>query len=353
MSEVKKIINFNDEELKIIKDDINSVFNKKDLSTSFKHFFISSKYKRFLYIIRLIGFIFFIVGGPICLIVFRENILTALYSVLIIFGINTTIIMSVRFLAIKQVFNNKIKNAFCQYNDKYIKMAAHNACEQLEIKAISNSFTIVPEKFLVISAGINYSVWTEKVLVGNVNKQDFNCGTMIEKIVRVQKTGKTTTRTTTYNRYLYFTCYINTQDFVTTIKPENLVTRIMGSNRGDQLESPDFEKLFSLDYRDPIKLRKLLVPKVMSNMIDLAATQKPLPYIFINEKQVTLMYPYMNITSPYTSSGNLLNLIIKNNTEEGLLKDVLDMLDFTLNIVVSSYAWISSLQLNTKLIFKN
>lgn len=350
MSEVKKIINFNDEELKIIKDDVNSVFNKKDLSTSFKHFFISSKYKRFLYIIMLIGFIFFIVGGPICLIVFRENILTALYSVLIIFGINiAVVIMSVIFLAIKQVFNNKIKNAFCQYNDKYIKMAAHNACEQLEIKAITNSFTIVPEKFLVISAGMNHSVWTEKVLVGNVNKQDFNCGTMIEKIVDHDEE----TEEITYNRYLYFTCYINTQDFVTTIKPENLVTRIMGSNRGDQLESPDFEKLFSLDYRDPIKLRKLLVPKVMSNMIDLAATQKPLPYIFINEKQVTLMYPYMNITSPYTSSGNLLNLIIKNNTEEGLLKDVLDMLDFTLNIVVSSYAWISSLQLNTKLIFKN
>ncbi len=193
----------------------------------------------------------------------------------------------------------------------------------------------------------------KKVLVGNINKQDFNCGTMIEKIVRVQRTGKTTTTRTIYNRYLYFTCNINAQDVVTTIQPETLGSRILGSNRGDQLESPEFEKLFALDYSDPIKLRKLLTPKVMSNMIDLAATQKPLPNIFVNETQVTLMYSYMNISSPNSSSANLLNLIIKNSSEEDLLNDVFAMLDFTLNIFISSYAWISSLDLNSALVNKN
>ncbi len=350
MSEVKKIVNFNDEEFKIIKDDVSSIYQNV-LNTSFKRFFISNKYKWLSYIILIVGIILFITGIT-CTMIFKEEPSKTIYFGLIFSGFAIIIIAIISF-SIGQVFNNKIKNAFRKHNTKYIKMAAHNAFEQLEIKDVSNNFTIIPQKFLVFGSSMNHRVWTEKVLVGNVNNQDFNCGTMIEKIVRVQKTGKSTTNRTTYNRYLYFTCHINPQDFVTTIKPETLGSRIIGSNRGDQLESSEFEKLFALDYSDPIKLRKLLVPKIMSNMIDLATMQKPLPNIFVNETQVTLMYPYMNISSPNSSNANLLNLIIKNSSEEELLNDVLAMLDFTLNIVMYSYAWISSLELNSKLVSKN
>ncbi|WP_342275680.1 hypothetical protein [Spiroplasma endosymbiont of Nebria brevicollis] len=61
MSEVKKIVNFNDEEIKIIKDDVNSIYQKV-LNTSFKRFFISNKYKWLSYIILIVGAILFIAG---------------------------------------------------------------------------------------------------------------------------------------------------------------------------------------------------------------------------------------------------------------------------------------------------
>ncbi|WP_308150124.1 hypothetical protein [Spiroplasma sp. AdecLV25b] len=344
MSEVKKIVNFNDEEFKIIKDDVSSIYQNV-LNTSFKRFFISNKYKWLSYIILIVGIILFITGIT-CTMIFKEEPSKTIYFGLIFSGFAIIIIAIISF-SIGQVFNNKIKNCGFSSIMVLIVLATKVSFD------VSNNFTIIPQKFLVFGSSMNHRVWTEKVLVGNVNNQDFNCGTMIEKIVRVQKTGKSTTIRTTYNRYLYFTCHINPQDFVTTIKPETLGSRIMGSNRGDQLESSEFEKLFALDYSDPIKLRKLLVPKIMSNMIDLATMQKPLPNIFVNETQVTLMYPYMNISSPNSSNANLLNLIIKNSSEEELLNDVLAMLDFTLNIVMYSYAWISSLELNSKLVSKN
>lgn len=121
----------------------------------------------------------------------------------------------------------------------------------------------------------------------------------------------------------------------------------MGSNRGDQLESSAFEKLFALDYSDPIKLRKLLVPKVMSNMIDLANNQKSIPRIYVNKNQVTLMFSYMNIGA----IDNLINLIIADN-EEKLLENVIKMLNSTLNIINNSYQWVVSLGLAKQLLFK-
>lgn len=45
---------------------------------------------------------------------------------------------------------------------------------------------------------------------------------MLEKNTRTYKTGKTTTTSTTYNRYLYFTCLIDMQDVITTIVPGNI-----------------------------------------------------------------------------------------------------------------------------------
>lgn len=173
---------------------------------------------------------------------------------------------------------------------------------------------------------------------------------MLEKIIRTYKTGKTST-TTTYNRYLYFTCLIDFQDVVTTIVPETIGSRIMGSNRGDQLESAAFEKLFALDYSDPIKLRKLLVPKVMSNMIDLANKQKPIPRIYVNKNQVTLMFPYINIGSVDSGSGNLINLIIGDN-EDKLLENIINMLNFTLDIIINAYQWVVNLDLVKELMFK-
>lgn len=349
MSRNNSIIKFNENELKIIKENIHSIYNKI-LNTSFKRMFISNVYKIIAYIILALGFFTIMLGIIFLSSLLPEKASSTFYLVIVIIGI-IFILVGTLLVTVGQTFSKKIKREFLEYNINYLKMAVNSTFKAVEITNVINNFTIVPQKFLVIGSDFNHRVWTEKVIIGSINDKNFNCGTTLEKITRTYKTGKTTTTSTTYNRYLYFTCLIDIQDVITTIVPETLGSRIMGSNRGDQLESAAFEKLFALDYSDPIKLRKLLVPKVMSKMVDLANAQEKIPRIYVNKNQVTLMFPYMNIGSDNSSTANLLNLVIA-NSEEKLLENVVEMLNFTLDIIINSYQWVVSLDLSKELLFK-
>lgn len=233
-------------------------------------------------------------------------------------------------------------------NYQYLKMAFKSAYDSVILHNIGDDFTIEPQKFLIkYGSLLGNTVTNEKVLVGTINGKHFNCGTVMHMIAKPKRSIDLLINldNNIYNRYLYFTCLIDSQDIITTITPETLSSKILGSNRSPQLESTTFEKLFALDCEDPVKLRKLLVPTVMAKMIDLANVQKQLPNIYINNNQITLRFSYKNIDSYESKEGNLFNFVVKSSDEEKITENIINSLNASVNLFINCYEWINSLDL--------
>lgn len=88
--------------------------------------------------------------------------------------------------------------------------------------------------------------------------------------------------------HLYLYAKIDKTNFQTALAAKEGLSKIFTSKKAREsaLESEEFEKKFKIDHHsDPIKLRKLLSPRVMENLINLAKTQK-IPEIFINDDEI-------------------------------------------------------------------
>ncbi len=108
--------------------------------------------------------------------------------------------------------------------------------------------------------------------------------------------------------HLYLLVKIDQTNFQTQIFPKTGFSKFFTSkkDRENALESEEFEKFFKIQHEDdPIKLRKLLSPRVMSNLNDLAKKQK-IPEIIINNDEI-IIHQIVNTsvsTSSYLSFAN-------------------------------------------------
>lgn len=171
MNRNNNIVKFNDDELNIIKENIHSIYNKI-LNTPFKQMFIRNVYKIIAYLILTLGFLAIMIAIGTLLV---TNVSKTFYLIMIILGI-ILILIGTLLVTVGQVFAKKIKQEFLKYNINYLKMAVDATFKEVEISSVSNKFTIVPQKFLTIGSSFNHRVWTEKVIIGNINNKNFNCG---------------------------------------------------------------------------------------------------------------------------------------------------------------------------------
>lgn len=190
MNKNDSIVKFNDDDLNIIKENIHSIYNKV-LNTRLKQMFTRNVYKIIAYIILTLGLLAIIIAITTLLL---TKVSKTFYLVLIIIGI-ILVLFAILLVTVRQVFLKKIKQEFLKHNIHNLKMAVNVTFKEVEISNVSNKFTIMPQKFLIIGSNFNHRVYTEKVIIGNINDKRFNCGTMLEKIIKTYKTGKTTTTT--------------------------------------------------------------------------------------------------------------------------------------------------------------
>ena len=176
------IVNFNDDQLKIIKENVDTIYHKI-LNTRFKQVLISNAYKIIAYLIFILGFLVMTIGIVLIYSVLRVNLSKTFYLVIITIGIMLILFGSL-LIIMRQVYARKIKQAILYHATNYLKMAVNATFQAVEISRVSNEFTIMPQKFLVMGSDFNHRVTTEKVIIGSINDKNFNCGTMLEKITR-------------------------------------------------------------------------------------------------------------------------------------------------------------------------
>jgi len=337
-------INLSEAEKTVIKGDVNQTF-KTLLNSSFKKFLISPKYKIIIVILVILLPLAFTGGLVGTTITYSLGNVSKFAKLIALISLIISVFFWILFLLLvllQRKFYKKVLSSLAQHYLKYLQMITTNHLRRITFTNITNDFSLVPEKFIVSGSSFNRRVWTEKVIIGKFNEQDFNIGTKIEEITK--STGKNTVKI--YNRYLYFTCSINDNDFSTTIVPETLMTKFKDifNKKKIELESQEFEKMFALDYHDPLALRKLLSPKVMNKMINLGKTNTVLPNIFINKKQITICFVYHNIGHDTKPIATLLNLII-NNKQDQQVTNVINMLKYTINLYLTCHDWIAALDL--------
>lgn len=224
---------------------------------------------------------------------------------------------------------------------EYYQTVAHNNIDALKINNLVQSFTISPQNF-VPEPRLNTKIYNEKVIIANFLNHDFNLGTLLEKIVINE--GKNTR--TVYNRYMYLTIIIPEYDYKTTIRPSSFFDKFT-QRKEIKLESQEFEKMFTLDYHDPIKLRKLLSPKVMAKMLDYGTIEKvaeKLPHIFLNQSQVTLMIPFNSIGGPNSAKGDLIHFKVTNDINK-TTEDIIAMIEHDLTKALTLIKWVQIMDL--------
>ncbi|AHF60780.1 hypothetical protein P344_01960 [Spiroplasma mirum ATCC 29335] len=73
------------------------------------------------------------------------------------------------------------------------------------------------------------------------------------------------------------------------IPNQGKLEQYLSRHKNDQLESSEFEKIFDVYSNNPVLVRKLLTPKVMVNLIDLANKYHRLVPMIIENNEVTLL----------------------------------------------------------------
>lgn len=226
---------------------------------------------------------------------------------------------------------------------------------QMFLTTISDHWTIEPQGNLPLDDAPNYYNYCENVMIGNINGQNFNYGSIInQKVMYEEKSDynslaeiiDTTKTTCYYSRFVYYTTVIANNNLVMTLTPRTVLSKKFRNRKKIQLESSLFEDLFEVNCNNQIKLRLILEPKVMNLINEFAHTleNKRLPVIHIQNDQLTLSWKYDLGKNPYNSKGKLMVLPSTVNFEKFINK-LLAMLSEDILNLTEAQIWVNNLDL--------
>lgn len=159
-----------------------------------------------------------------------------------------------------------------------------------------------------------------------------------------------------YVEHLFLIVEIDPINFETKIFPETKWSLLFKrkNTKTNELESKEFEKKFKLDYDNPIKLRKLLSPKVMANLIDLSENQTIPEIGFLDNNLILhkIVNKYKSPLPPDISkqkNGYFVNIkkqkfYKKNNIKEIIKKTIIQDFD-KINEMLE---WVNAFRLHSK-----
>lgn len=227
---------------------------------------------------------------------------------------------------------------------------------QMNLATISDYWTIEPQGNLPLDEEPNYYNYCEQVMIGNINGQDFNYGSIInQKIMYEISSGynsaaqsiETEKTTCYYTRFVYYTTIIKNNNFTMTLTPRNIFLKKFRNKKKVQLESNLFEDLFDVKCNNQIKLRLILEPKVMKLINEFADSlaNKDLPIIHIENQQLTLSWKYELGKNPYRDSKGKLMVLPTTTNFEKFINKLLIMLSKDIFNLTQAQMWVNNLDL--------
>lgn len=238
----------------------------------------------------------------------------------------------------------------------YYQLVINDNNSQMILTTISDYWTIEPQGNLPLADKPNYYNYCEPVMIGSINGQDFNYGSVInQKVIYETQTGynsaaqtiETTKTICYYTRFVYYTTIINNNNLIMTLTPRDIFSRKFRSKKKVQLESNLFEDLFEIKCNNQIKLRLILEPKVMNSLNEFARSleNKDLPVIHIENQQLTLSWKYELGKNAYNDSkGKIMSLPITTSFEKFINK-LLTMLSEDVLNLTQAQIWVNNLDL--------
>lgn len=235
----------------------------------------------------------------------------------------------------------------------YYQLAINDNNPKIDLITISDYWTIEPQDNLPLDEDPTYYNYCEQVMIGNINGQKFNYGSIInQKVIYDTNSGynsaaqiiETVKTTCYYTRFVYYTTIIRNNNFTMTLTPRNIFSKKFRSKKKVQLESNLFENLFEVKCDNQIKLRLILEPKVMNLMNEFAYSleNKDLPVIHIKNEQLTLSWKYELGKNPYNDKGKLMVLPTTTNFEKFINKLLIMLNEDILNLV-QAQIWVNNL----------
>ena len=238
----------------------------------------------------------------------------------------------------------------------YYQWAIEDNNPQMNLTIISDYWTIKPQGNLPLYEEPNYYNYCEQVMIGSINGQIFNYGSIInQKVIYEISSGYNSTAqvietektTCYYTRFVYYTTIIKNSNFTMTLTPRTIFSKKFRNKKKVKLESNLFEDLFEIKCDSQIKLRLILEPKVMNLLNEFAYSlgNKDLPVIHIEKEQLTLSWKYELGKNFYNDGkGKLLVLPTTTNLEKFINK-LLTMISKDILNLTQAQIWVNNLDL--------
>ncbi|MBH8622490.1 MULTISPECIES: DUF3137 domain-containing protein [Spiroplasma] len=145
-----------------------------------------------------------------------------------------------------------------------------------------------------------------------------------------------------YTRYPYLIIDVNEPwMLIATIKAMRTFFKIFKSKDNTDLESTEFEKIFAVNANDQILIRKLLTPKVMVNLIELANNNKKIPLMQFDGGYITIAFNNYNVNSFNDITGMLLGFSFV-GTYQKAITNVVNVIRNDLEWLLKSLQWIEA-----------
>lgn len=275
-----------------VKNDVAALNAKYNLSKINSNFF-ATKYKIIFFMTAILGVVLFIIGF-IFSDTFEANMKTEVFYIL---G-SLILVASLIFFGVIQGKMAKVRRKILSelnLTSYYSSAIAQITDNQYNLASLKKQFDLQPHNFLP-GTGTNR---TDNVLNITGKATKFSFGTITNEVVSRTTDAKGNTHTTrTYTRY----CYLNVlllaeSQLVATIKKSGSFLKVFKSKDNTDLESTEFEKIFAVVANDQILIRKLLVPKVLANLVDKANSEKEIPAIEFKNQNLTICWPSFKVSS--------------------------------------------------------
>lgn len=147
------------------------------------------------------------------------------------------------------------------------------------------------------------------------------------------------TKTTTYNRYSYLNLrLIQSTNLKAIIQPSKSFLKFFKTPDNIDLESLEFEKIYSVEADDQINIRKLLKPKLQENLVELAFNNWYVPKISIFNETISFAFNSFSVLDWDDSErkvGNTFDCVFPN-----MVQSICEKIKEDIDFVFYALTWV-------------
>ncbi|WP_233485413.1 DUF3137 domain-containing protein [Spiroplasma sp. ChiS] len=143
-----------------------------------------------------------------------------------------------------------------------------------------------------------------------------------------------------YTRYPYLKIDVKEMPgLVATIKAMQTFLKIFKTRDNTTLESTEFEKMFAVNANDQILIWKLLTPKVIVNLIELAKEERKIPTMHFDDGYLTIVFDNYFVNSFDDPKGRLLGFYFI-GTYQDILTNIIEVIQQDVELLLTVLQWV-------------